>query len=308
MMLVYYAAVDFSALGVLLIGTILAIVFALYSIKQAICHTVVYPIGTRARKGKMYKFQINFAKAFFGDWVIDTEEEEDGTTFILLFKKRFPLWTLMMVTANEINMLVYIAAVFFNAFLIERSKECTSTFISPGFDCFPARGGDFFANPINCSNDFIDYEKLDITCLKFTMNFPFAAGLAGGLLEFFPLLFTIPLYAIVQLSNGNKHRKYIAYGIQWIVLVMIIVFGFVLFVVSHIRDYVIGYDLYNVFTYVSLFAMLLSVLTMPWSLAIQPRAHDVPIAANPDYYIRKAEEGFGMKIADNSQGLEEIIN
>ncbi len=293
---IYYIIVDSIAITVLLIATFAAMLFALFAVKQAMCTTAVQPIGMKKRKSKMYNFQLNFAKAFLGDWVLDTEENDDGTTFILLFKTRFPDWTLLMVSANLMIMLVYIAAVFFNAFLIERTTDCTSTFFDPGFNCF-IRDDTVFIPSINCSD--VDYEKHDIICLKFTMNFPFAAGLTGGLLEFFPLLFTIPLYTIIKVSNGSKFRMYIAYALQWFLLVIVMVLGIALFLIKYVRQYVIGNDIYDFFTYASLFAILLSVLIMPWSLTIQPKIRDkLDINRNhsPDYYIHRAEEG----LDDNS--------
>ena len=215
------------------------------------------------RAKKITKFQIQFAKSFFGDWVIDSEER-DGKLMILLFKKPFPMWTLMIVTIEQIIIIAYIAAIFFNVLLVERSYECDQTQV--GFDCFFYNENlTNFDGPINCSNSS---DGLLIDCRKFNFNFPVAAALAGGLMEFFPLLFTVPLFIIIKLANGNKCRRCGTYILQWIAFLFTIICTLTMSD-TNIRYYIMGIQIHDYFTYIALFFTLLSVFVMPWSLAIR---------------------------------------
>ena len=220
------------------------------------------------RAKKITKFQIQFAKSFFGDWVIDSEER-DGRLMILLFKKPFPMWTLTIVTIEQIIIIAYIAAIFINALLVERSYNCDQTQV--GFDCFfyyEDVGVRHLADPINCSN-YSNTDGLFVYCCKFNFNFPVAAALAGGLMEFFPLLFTVPLFIIIKLANGNKCRRCGTYILQWIALLTILFCCVMVTGKNGIRYYIMGIQIFDYFTYVALFSTTLSVLIMPWSLAIR---------------------------------------
>ena len=232
------------------------------------------------RAKKITKFQIQFAKSFFGDWVIDSEER-DGKLMILLFKKPFPMWTLMIVTIEQIIIIAYIAAIFFNVLLVERSYKCDETQL--GFDCFIYDENlTAFIGPINCS---YSYDGLLVDCRKFNFNFPVAAALAGGLMEFFPLLFTVPLFIIIKLANGNKCRRCGTYILQWIAFLFIIISTLIMSD-TYIRYYVMGQQIHDYFTYVALFFTLLSVFVMPWSLAIRRPSNSNKKKFEPEQEIK----------------------
>ena len=232
------------------------------------------------RAKKITKFQIQFAKSFFGDWVIDSEER-DGKLMILLFKKPFPMWTLMIVTIEQIIIIAYIAAIFFNVLLVERSYKCDETQV--GFDCFIYDENlTAFIGPINCS---YSYDGLLVDCRKFNFNFPVAAALAGGLMEFFPLLFTVPLFIIIKLANGSKCRRCGTYILQWIAFLFIIISTLIMSD-TYIRYYVMGQQIHDYFTYVALFFTLLSVFVMPWSLAIRRPSNSNKKKFEPEQEIK----------------------
>ena len=253
-------------LPIVIIVTLLAFQFCYLSSAQRSVHPNSNERSKKKieRAKKITKFQIQFAKSFFGDWVIDSEER-DGKLMVLLFKKPFPMWTLMIITIEQIIIIAYIAAIFFNVLLVERSYNCDQTQV--GFDCFLYDENlTYFVGPINCS---YSYDGLLIDCRKFNFNFPVAAALAGGLMEFFPLLFTVPLFIIIKLANGNKCRRCGTYILQWIALLIILFCCLLVTGENGIRYYIMGIQIFDYFTYVALFSTILSVLVMPWSLAIR---------------------------------------
>ena len=269
----HYIVIDFlsfinSSIGIS-ISLSYMICFFIYSVRQLACKPRRQN-DTKARMALCY-FKMNLAKAFFGDWVVNCNREEpNGRIVLLLFKKQFPLWTLTLVTANQGIIIVYIAAVFLNALLIERSDDCKSAFTDPGFNCFLPTNSDYYADPINCSD--INVDEVEVLCLKFNINFPFAAGLAGGLLEFLPLLFTIPLYAIIKCTSKTSRKlQYTVYAIQLIALLALMCCAFLLLIFETVREYVFGFNIYDFFTYSSFFTIMFFVLGMPWSLATRPK-------------------------------------
>ena len=95
MKLIYYITIDFIAVGIVtvipllvLIGLILLYCVYLRSAGRSI-HPNKESLRKRDERGrKIIQFQIQFARAFFGDWVIHSEERE-GKPIIMIFKKTF---------------------------------------------------------------------------------------------------------------------------------------------------------------------------------------------------------------------------
>ena len=113
MKLIYYITVDFIAVGIMtvvplvvLIGLILLYCVCLRSAGRSI-HPNKESLRKRDKRGRrIIQFQIQFARAFFGDWVIHSEERE-GKPIIMIFKKPFPLWILIMVTIDQVIIILY---------------------------------------------------------------------------------------------------------------------------------------------------------------------------------------------------------
>lgn len=265
MQVIYYAAVDWIAIAIVIIAPFVLIVISLVALVRGQCSTV-HPV-TFSDSKKSYLYQLKFSKALFGGWVLDIEEI-DGHFTMLMFKQPFPLWSVTMVTTVSVNIIISITAVFFNTLLIDRRYDCNA--IDIGFDCFEAnqvRDFDYFIDPINCST----YTgNTSVMCYKFTLNLPIAAALAGGLMQFYPLLFTIPLYVIIKLSNNeDRFHQVFAYILQWIVFLIVLLIEMLLVLIDVIREHILGVDINNFFTYASLFITLQTVLAMPWSLAVR---------------------------------------
>ena len=296
MKLIYYITIDFIAVGIVtvvplfvLIGLILLYCVYLRSAGRSI-HPNKESLRKRDEKGrKIIQFQIQFARAFFGDWVIHSEER-DGKPIIMIFKKPFPLWALVMVTIDQVIIIAYVTAMFFDVLIVERSYKCDQNQV--GYDCFIVYNASYFTDPINCSDPLFNSEEVKLVCSKFNFNFPVAAALAGGLLEFFPLLFTVPLFLIIKLANGNRCRQCSTYILQWIVFFVLLICGLTILGNETVRTYVIGIDIYEFFTFCSLFAIVLAVIVMPWSLFIKIKSYNQDNVTSLDESIQRAEKGF----------------
>jgi hypothetical protein len=299
MALLDYVIVDLLSVVLVLVLPVFFILASIFIQLKAHCDSsaAVRPDGFKGetklsnRARKIFLFQVKMLRHFYGSWVIDVDED-NGKFPTLLFGKPFPSWAVVMSTGVLAVMVCYITIMFINALLLRREYSCDLVRHEIGFECFQKNFENrykYLSNPINCS----EAEERDrIVCFKYTFNFPFAAGLAGGLLEFFPLLFTVPLFVIVKLASWTRFFKYVAFFLQLSMLLLILISCAMLFsTINGITHYIIGIDVYNYFTYVSLFAILLSVLVMPWSLAAAGNGYNNPPSNENDHIIQEAEKG-----------------
>ena len=227
---------------------------------------------------------IKISKAVFGNFMIDAEERH-GKMILLLYNKPFPLWSVLLVVTVLVNMTVYITTVFFNFLLIDRRyDECTNDI---GFDCYDLRNDSL----LNCSELHVRDINISIICYKLTFNFPTAATFVGGLMEFLPLLFIVPLYIIIKLINERSLlRRILIYIFQWIILLTLTTVGLFAFSDDYTRKYIVGgLNFLNIFTYASLFVILITVLVMPWSLVV--RRTDTVVSSELADQLQNAEKG-----------------
>ena len=266
LLLVYYTFVDWFAIAIVCLVPLIVIVVSCclqLNLSKATC--VFCTTDGKYREHLMVLIKIS--KAVFGDFMIDTEERH-GKMILLLYNKPFPLWSVLLVATVLVNIVLYITTVFFNLLLIDRRYECTTDI---GFDCFHAVDVNSFnygSTPFNCSE--LRDRDIPIICYKLTFNFPTAAAFVGGLMEFLPLLFIVPLYIIIKLINERSLlQRILIYIFQWIILLTLITVGLVAFFIIESRVYIMGNDINNLFTYMSLFVILITVLVMPWSLVVR---------------------------------------
>lgn len=93
MKFVYYVVVDILSAGCVLVTPFIVItaMILVYFIYLQLTRRLTHPTKPNLQKRKdrvrkiIIQFQIQFAKTFFGDWVIDSEKRS-GRTVILLLK------------------------------------------------------------------------------------------------------------------------------------------------------------------------------------------------------------------------------
>ena len=122
------------------------------------------------------------------------------------------MWALIVVTIDQVIIIAYVTAMFFDVLIVEKSYKYDQKQV--GFDWLTVHNASYFIDPINCSDTLLNSEEVKLVCSKFNFNFPVAGVLAGGLMEFFPLIFTVPLFFIIKLANRSRFRQCGTYILQ----------------------------------------------------------------------------------------------